>query len=228
MKRRVQFKKQIGVRTLLKGNQQSKSKQQPSNPSPTSREKLQSAAHRYDKKFQDLLEENNTKQRLGYKIIEDSDRPNKVTGRERSAISGMGYSRQFYGVAWSILEKKFGRPHVIIDAQLESIRKANQVKPQDATGLISFSVAFSIFSNLLKEYEQIGDLQSSSTLYMIVDKIPQIIKEKWWFYVDDKDEDWPDLIMFEKWLSRTAFLHEAFSVFKGERREEDRGDKRHK
>ena len=28
--------------------------------------------------------------------------------------------------------------------------------------------------------------------------------------------------MFEKWLSRIAFLHEGFSAFQGERREEDR------
>ena len=34
--------------------------------------------------------------------------------------------------------------------------------------------------------------------YMAVGKLPQVLKEKWWFYVDDKDEDWPDLIMFEK------------------------------
>ena len=58
---------------------------------------------------------------------------------------------------------------------------------------------------------------------MAVDKLPQVFKEKkWWFYVNDKDEDWPDLIMFEKWLSRMAFIHRAFSAFKGERREEDR------
>ena len=57
---------------------------------------------------------------------------------------------------------------------------------------------------------------------MAVDKLTQVLKEKWWFYADDKDEDWPDLIMFEKWLSRIAFVHEGFSAFKGERREEDR------
>ena len=68
--------------------------------------------------------------------------------------------------------------------------------------------------NVLKEYKQIGDLQSSSTLYMAVDKLPQVLKEKWWFYIDDKDEDWPDLILFEKWLSRIAFVHEGFSFFK--------------
>ena len=57
---------------------------------------------------------------------------------------------------------------------------------------------------------------------MAVDKLPQVLKEKWWFCVDDKDEDWPDLIMFENWLSRIAFVHKGFSAFKGERREEDR------
>ena len=145
-----------------------------------------------------------------------------LTGKATSAISGKGYSGQLYGAAWSILERKFGRPRVIIDAQLESLRKASQVKPHDSAGLISFSVIVSIFVNVLKEYKQIGDLQSSSTLYMAVDKLPQVLKEKWWFYVDDKDEDWPDLIMFEKWLSRMACVHEGFSAFKGERKDEDR------
>ena len=145
-----------------------------------------------------------------------------LTGRSRSAISGMGYCGQFYGAAWSTLERKFGRPHVIIDAQLESLRKASQVKPHNSTGLISFSVVVSNFVEMLKDHKQIGDLQSSSTLYLAVDKLPQVLKEKWWFYVDDTDEDWPDLIMFEKWLSKIAFVHEGFSAFKGERREEDR------
>ena len=56
-----------------------------------------------------------------------------LTGKAMSAISGMGFSGQFYGAAWSILERKFGRPNVIIDAQLENVRKASQVKPHDST-----------------------------------------------------------------------------------------------
>ena len=100
--------------------------------------------------------------------------------------------------AWSILERKFGRPHVIIDAQLESLRKAIQVKSHDSTSLINLSVIISNFVNVLKDHKQIGDLPSSSTLYMAVDKLPQVLKEKWWFYVDDKDEVWPDLIFFEQ------------------------------
>ena len=81
-----------------------------------------------------------------------------LTGKVSSAISGMGYSGQFYGAAWSILTNNFGRPHVIIDEQLESLRKACQVKLHDSTGLISFSVIVSNFVNVLKEYKQIGDL----------------------------------------------------------------------
>ena len=44
---------------------------------------------------------------------------------------------------------------------------------------------------------------------MAVDKLPQVLNEKWWFYVDDKDEDWPDLIMFENGY------HERHSCMKG-------------
>ena len=75
----------------------------------------------------------------------------QMTGKATSSISEMGYSGQFYGAAWSILERNFARPHVVIDEELESLRKANQVKPHDSTGLISFSVIVSNFVNVLKE-----------------------------------------------------------------------------
>ena len=120
-----------------------------------------------------------------------------LTGRARSAISQMGYSGQFYGAAWRILERKFGRPHEIIEAKLESLHEANQVKPHNSTGLLSFSVSVSNFVNVFKEYKHIGNLQSSSTMYMALDKSPQVLKEKWWFYVDDKEEDWPGMIKFK-------------------------------
>ena len=152
--------------------------------------------------------------RVDQRPIPDSENKSHLktllTCKTRSAISVMGYSGQFDGAARSILERKFGRPHEIIDAQPESLRKASQVKPHDSTVLISFSVIVLNFVNQHNEYKQIDDLQSSSTLYMAVDKLPQVLKEKSWFFVDDKDEDWPDLIMFEEWLSRIAFVHEGF------------------
>ena len=70
---RVQFTKHVEELTLLKRN-----KQQPGNPSTTSREELQPSAQSNDKKFQDLVEEVNTKTGIGYLIIQDSDRPDKL------------------------------------------------------------------------------------------------------------------------------------------------------
>ena len=75
-KLRLQFTKHVEELSSFKRNKQSK--RQPGNPSTISREELQLTAHRYDKKFQDLLEEVNIKTGIGYKITEDSDRPNKL------------------------------------------------------------------------------------------------------------------------------------------------------
>ena len=138
-----------------------------------------------------------------------------LTCKAKSAISGMGYSGQFYSAAWNILERKFVRPRVIIHAQLKSLRKANQVKPHDSTSLINFSVTVSNFVNVLKEYKNIGDLQSSSTWYMTVDKLPQVLKEKRWFYVDDKYEDRPDLFLFENGYHEWHSCVKGFQRLKG-------------
>ena len=99
-----------------------------------------------------------------------------LTRQARSTTSGMGYSGNLIVAAWSILESKFGRPHVIIDAQLASPCKAIQVIRHDSTVLITFSVIFSNFVNVVKKCKQIGDLQSSSTLHIAIDNLPQALK----------------------------------------------------
>ena len=75
-KLRVQITKHVEELTSFKRNKQSK--RQPGNPSTASRKELKSTAQRFYKKFQDLLKEVNTKTEFGYKIIEESDRPNKL------------------------------------------------------------------------------------------------------------------------------------------------------
>ena len=73
---RVQFTKHNEDLTSHKKKKQSK--QQPSNLSTSSREDIQSTAQRYDKKLQELVEQINTKTAVGYKMTEDSNRPNKL------------------------------------------------------------------------------------------------------------------------------------------------------
>ncbi|XP_075253237.1 uncharacterized protein LOC142345040 [Convolutriloba macropyga] len=95
-----------------------------------------------------------------------------LTGKAKAVVSGIGYSGRFYEAAWEILVRKFGRPHVIIDAQLERLRRAAPVKMHDSVSLIHFSTIVLSFINVLKEYKQIGDLRSSSTLHMAIEKLP--------------------------------------------------------
>ena len=55
-------------------------------------------------------------------------------------------------------------------------------------------------------------------LYMALDIMPQNLKEKWWLYTDDKDNDWPNPIIFLKNLPRKAFLQDGFQFSKGSER----------
>ena len=65
------------MRTLHKKNKQSTSEQQPGLSGTISREQLQLTAHVHDKRYQDLVEEINTKRIIGYKLFKNSDGPNK-------------------------------------------------------------------------------------------------------------------------------------------------------
>ena len=54
--------------------------------------------------------------------IPDSEKMSQLktllTGKAKSAISGMGYSGEFYAQAWELLGRKFGQPYLIVGAQL--------------------------------------------------------------------------------------------------------------
>ena len=81
-KQRVQFTEASIVPyewlTLRKSKKQSKSEQHPGNSSTIIREQFQATVQRHDNKLQELVDEVNTKRRLGQRIIADSDRPNKL------------------------------------------------------------------------------------------------------------------------------------------------------
>ena len=63
--------------------------------------------------------------------------------------------------------------------------------------MLIFSVILTRFINRLKEYKHIVATQSSSPSYKAIHKLPRALNEKWWFNVDDKDKDLPELAMFE-------------------------------
>ena len=145
-----------------------------------------------------------------------------LTGKDRAALASMGYSGDLYGEAWTLLERRFGRPYLIIEAQLNTLRNQQAIRMHDSKALVSYSTTISNVVSVLKHYKYEGDLRSSATLQIAIEKLPPNLKEKWWFYVDETNEDRPDLCLLEKWLSRMSFVYEGMSQPAGERKEDHR------
>ena len=131
-----------------------------------------------------------------------------LTGKAMWTISWMGY------FAVSIVRlRSYWRENLkdfMWSSMQESLCNASHVKPHESSSPIKLSVTSSNCVNLLKENRQIGDLPSISMLYMAVDMMPQNLKEKWWFYAEDKDNDWPNLIIFVNCLPKLAFVQDDF------------------
>ena len=145
-----------------------------------------------------------------------------LTGKAKSAISGMGYSGEFCAQALELLGRKFGRPYLIVDAQLKILRKQQPIRMHDSTAKINYSITVSNLFNVLKQYNYEGELRSSSTLQVALEKLPQNLKEKWFFFDDERQEERPDLTLLDKSLAQMAFLHEGMQSTKSERKEDDR------
>ena len=63
---------------------------------------------------------------------------------------------------------------------------------------------------------------------MAVDKLPQILKEKWCFYVDAKDEDWSDLIMMHLCTKEFQLSRESEEKKTEEAQIETNGSRKHR
>ena len=100
-----------------------------------------------------------------------------LTGKAKSAISGMGYSGEFYAQASELLGRKFGRPYLIVDAQLNILRKQQPIRMHNSTAIINYSITISNLVNVLKQYNYEGDLRSSSTLQVAIEKLPPNLKK---------------------------------------------------
>ena len=152
-------------------------------------------------------------------VRENEPLENLLTGKAKSAISELGFSGEFYAQAWELLGRKFGRPYLIVDAQLNILRK--QQRRHNSTAIINYSITISNLVNVMKQYNYEGDLRSSSTRQMAIEKLSPNLKEMWFFFVDECQEDRPGLTLLEKWLARITFVHEGMPLTKSEQKEVD-------
>ena len=72
-----------------------------------------------------------------------------VTGKAKEAIAGLGYTAEMYNVVWNVLVRNFGKPEMVVNAQLKRIYSFPPMKPYDGAALIKFARIVSSCVNVL-------------------------------------------------------------------------------
>ena len=140
--------------------------------------------------------------------IDDSVKMNHlktmVTGKAKEVISGLGYTAEMYNVAWNVLARNFGKPQLVVNAQLKRIYSFPPMKPNDAAALIKFARIVSSCVNVLTQFNYVGDLNSEGVLGSATRKLTQDMKTKWLTYVKQMNLYQPGRAVFREWLSDIA------------------------
>ena len=87
-----------------------------------------------------------------------------VTSKAKEAIAGLGYTAEMYNVAWNVLVRNFGKPQIVVNAQLKRIYSFPPMKPYDGAALIKFARIVSSCVNVLTQFNYVGDLNSEGVL----------------------------------------------------------------
>ena len=140
--------------------------------------------------------------------IDDSVKMNHlktmVTGKAKEAIAGLGYTAEMYNVAWNVLVRNFGKPQMVVNAQLKTIYSFPPMKPYDGAALIKFARIVSSCVNVLTQFNYVGDLNSEGVLGSATRKLTLDMKTKWLTYVKQMNLYQPGLAVFCEWLNDIA------------------------
>ena len=131
-----------------------------------------------------------------------------VTGKAKEVIAGLGYTGDMYDVAWNTLVAHFGRPQVVINAQLRPIYTFPPVKAYDSVALVKYSRTVSSCVQVLTQMNYVGDLQSEGVLSSATRKLPLNMKTKWLTYTRQNAIYYMGLEAFSLWLQEVAAVQE--------------------
>ena len=127
-----------------------------------------------------------------------------VTGKAKEAIASLGYTAEMYNVAWNVLVRNFGKPQMVVNAQLKRIYSFPPMKPYDGAALIKFARIVSSCVNVLTQFNYVGDLNSEGVLGSATRKLTLDMKTKWLTYVKQMNLCQPGLAVFSEWLNDIA------------------------
>ena len=149
--------------------------------------------------------------------IDDSVKMNHlktmVTGKAKEAIAGLGYTAEMYNVAWNVLVRNFGKPQMVVNAQLKRIYSFPPMKPYDGAALIKFARIVSSCVNVLTQFNYVGDLNSEGVLGSATRKLTLDMKTKWLTYVKQMNLYQPGLAVFSEWLNDVADVQDELLLY---------------
>ena len=131
-----------------------------------------------------------------------------LAGQAKAAISGLGFSSQSYYQAWDVLCKRFGRPIVIVEAQLKKIYTHPPVRHDDSSSIVRFAIVVTNTVNVLTRLGFKPDLESEGVLRSATRKFSLQLMKQWLRHLQDHQLMPANLIVFKDWLESTAFIHQ--------------------
>ena len=80
-----------------------------------------------------------------------------MNGRAKAGIEGMGYNAGTYRIAWDILPRDFGRPELVVNAQVKRLHSYPLIKPHNPAEVIKYSHIVSSCVNVLNQFSYVSD-----------------------------------------------------------------------
>ena len=107
-------------------------------------------------------------------------------------------------MAWNILVRIFGKPQMVVNAQLKRVYSFPQMKPYDGAALIKFARIMSSCLNVLTQFNYMRVLNSEGVLGSATRKLTLDMKTKWLTYVKQMNLYQPGLAVFSEWFNDIA------------------------
>ena len=136
-----------------------------------------------------------------------------VTGKAKEAIAGLGYTAEMYNVAWNVLVRNFGKPQMVVNAQLKRTYSFPPMKPYDGAALIKYARLVSSCVNVLTQFNYVGDLNSEGVLGSATRKLTLDMKTKWLTYVKQMNLYQPGLAVFSEGLNDIADVQDELLLY---------------
>ena len=134
-----------------------------------------------------------------------------VTGQAKEAIAGLGYTAEMYNVAWNVLVRNFGKPQMVVNAQLKRIYSFPPMKPWSRIDQVCEIVSSCV--NVLTQFNYVGDLNSEGVLGSATRKVTLDMKTKWLTYVKQMNLYQQGLAAFSEWLSDIADVQDELLLY---------------